>query len=71
MMCADVCCYCSAAAALQGRARPSIAALYNWRYGGLQDLPAVTQVRLDRHVYTHTQQQQQQQQLQAFTHFVM
>jgi intron-binding protein aquarius len=28
----------------QGRARPSIAKLYNWRYGGLQDLPAVTQV---------------------------
>uniref|UniRef100_A0A383WJ31 Uncharacterized protein n=1 Tax=Tetradesmus obliquus TaxID=3088 RepID=A0A383WJ31_TETOB len=27
----------------QGRARPSIAALYNWRYGGLKDLPAVTQ----------------------------
>jgi intron-binding protein aquarius len=28
----------------QGRARPSIAKLYNWRYGGLQDLPNVTQV---------------------------
>ncbi len=25
----------------QGRARPSIAALYNWRYSGLGDLPAV------------------------------
>lgn len=28
----------------QGRARPSIAKLYNWRYGGLQDLPNVVQV---------------------------
>eukprot|EP00879_Flechtneria_rotunda_P011994 GHRR01012527.1.p1 GENE.GHRR01012527.1~~GHRR01012527.1.p1 ORF type:complete len:1484 (+),score=529.45 GHRR01012527.1:151-4602(+) len=27
----------------QGRARSSIASLYNWRYGGLKDLPAVTQ----------------------------
>eukprot|EP01026_Neomeris_dumetosa_P059178 TRINITY_DN5524_c0_g1_i2.p1 TRINITY_DN5524_c0_g1~~TRINITY_DN5524_c0_g1_i2.p1 ORF type:complete len:341 (-),score=24.73 TRINITY_DN5524_c0_g1_i2:263-1285(-) len=25
----------------QGRCRPSIAQLFNWRYGGLQDLPAV------------------------------
>jgi hypothetical protein len=24
---------------------PSIAKLYNWRYGGLRDVPAVTQVR--------------------------
>lgn len=28
----------------QGRARPSIASLYNWRYGGLRDLPGVTEV---------------------------
>lgn len=34
------CCFCS----VQGRARPSIAKLYNWRYGGLQDLPNVIQV---------------------------
>ena len=26
----------------QGRARPSLAKLYNWRYGGLGDLPAVS-----------------------------
>ncbi len=25
----------------QGRARPSLAALYNWRYDGLGDLPNV------------------------------
>ncbi len=27
---------------LQGRARPSLARLYNWRYKALGDLPAVT-----------------------------
>jgi hypothetical protein len=29
----------------QGRARPSIAALYNWRYRALGDLPRVREVR--------------------------
>lgn len=28
---------------IQGRARPSLAKLYNWRYQALGDLPSVTQ----------------------------
>lgn len=28
---------------VQGRARPSLAKLYNWRYQALGDLPSVTQ----------------------------
>lgn len=30
-------------ACIQGRARPSLAKLYNWRYQALGDLPSVTQ----------------------------
>jgi hypothetical protein len=48
------CVAAAAAAVLQGRARPSIAALYNWRYGGLKDLPAVTQVgHTDTYIQTY------------------
>ena len=35
--------HCMTLVWVQGRARPSLAKLYNWRYQALGDLPAVTQ----------------------------